>query len=72
MDFDDDSGESGDDSGGRSGRFKNWAEFGNLRNDIEEAWQNRSDTSCESYEVVLVVTGNNPISGYSVRLKPIN
>ena len=51
----------------------NWAQFdapGQLKKDIEAAWNQLSDKRSCPYEVVITVVGNNPLSGYSVSLKP--
>ena len=51
--------------------FKEWAAFspGQLKQDIEDAWQARPADS-PPYDVVIQVDGNNPLSGYRVILRP--
>ncbi len=50
---------------------KLWDRFppGQLKQEIEDAWQTRTPGS-DWYEVVLQVQGNNPISGYRVIVRP--
>jgi hypothetical protein len=50
---------------------KTWDKFppGQIKQEIEEAWQTRTPGS-DWYEVVLQVQGNNPISGYRVIVRP--
>ena len=50
---------------------KQWSEFspGHLKQEIEEAWRVRQQGSA-TYEVVIQVEGNNPISGYRVIVRP--
>ena len=51
--------------------LKLWSEFnpGHLKQEIDEAWRARTQGS-ETYEVVIQVKGNNPISGYRVIVRP--
>jgi len=50
---------------------KPWSEFppGHLKHEIEEAWPTRQPGG-PTYDVVIQVVGNNPISGYRVILRP--
>jgi hypothetical protein len=50
---------------------KQWSEFspGHLKQEIEEAWRARQPGS-PTYDVVIQVEGNNPISGYRVIVRP--
>ena len=50
---------------------KGWERFppGQLKQEIEDAWQTRTPGS-DWYEVVLQIQGNNPISGYRVIVRP--
>jgi hypothetical protein len=56
---------------GETAPFKHWSEFspGHLKQEIEEAWRAREPGS-PTYEVVIQVEGNNPISGYRVIVRP--
>ena len=52
-------------------RPPNWDRFppGQLKQEIEDAWQTRTPGN-DWYDVVLQVHGNNPISGYRVIVRP--
>jgi hypothetical protein len=52
--------------------FKPWDHFdpGQLKHYIETAWDARPQ-GCDTAEVAIVVNGNNPITGYTVILKPV-
>jgi hypothetical protein len=56
---------------GEAAAAKQWSEFapGHLKQEIEEAWRTRQQGS-GTYEVVIQVEGNNPISGYRVIVRP--
>jgi len=56
---------------GEAGPAKQWSEFapGHLKQEIEEAWRMRQQGS-PTYDVVIQVEGNNPISGYRVIVRP--
>jgi hypothetical protein len=56
---------------GEAAPGKQWSEFspGHLKQEIEEAWRTRQQGS-STYEVVIQVEGNNPISGYRVIVRP--
>ena len=56
---------------GEAAPAKQWSEFspGHLKQEIEEAWRSRQQGSA-TYDVVIQVEGNNPISGYRVIVRP--
>ena len=56
---------------GEAAPAKQWSEFspGHLKQEIEEAWRMRQQGS-PTYDVVIQVEGNNPISGYRVIVRP--
>ena len=56
---------------GEAAPAKQWSEFspGHLKQEIEDAWRTRQQGS-GTYEVVIQVEGNNPISGYRVIVRP--
>jgi hypothetical protein len=56
---------------GEAASAKPWSEFspGHLKQEIEDAWRTRQQGSA-TYEVVIQVEGNNPISGYRVIVRP--
>jgi hypothetical protein len=56
---------------GEAAPAKQWSAFspGQLKQEIEEAWRSREQGSA-TYDVVIQIEGNNPISGYRVIVRP--